>query len=92
LSDTDVVIRSRYIRTGSATQFWTARLMAFFGAILMGGFSWFSLSIGDEGPEIFGKLLAGWMIGAIFGALVAMALPHAKLPFESNVGWLSLAS
>ncbi len=72
------------------SQFLTARRMALFGAILMGAFSWFSLSIGDEGPEIFGKLLAGWAVGAICGALIAKTLPPAKLPFESNVGFTTV--
>lgn len=64
--------------------------MALFGAIIMGAFSWFSLSIGDEGPEIFGKLLAGWAVGAICGALIAKALPPPTLPFESNVSLITV--
>jgi len=38
----------------------------------------------------YGKLLAGWTVGAICGALIAMALPPAKLPFESNVGFTAV--
>jgi hypothetical protein len=66
-------------------QYWTVLRVALVGAALSGALTTLNVKVGDEAPEILGKLIGVGTVGAILGALLAkIALPAAQKPVKQR--------